>query len=255
MGGTGDYSHLTFSTGDATTSSVQGNPSNPPEPIRPGEYELLLSGTSGKSLSHTRARLIIGLMYLAGLRAGEVRRLREDQVVLDEDSPRIEIRGSKYGKGRNIPVDPRLLPLIREWHTIKPDSPLLVCTFARVPANGISTGAPVGSMVSHGVPWVTVQRAARRARITRHIRPHMFRHAAATNWLRAGFTLREVQHLLGHANIATTQRYLHVEDSEIAKKMRSIPVSVPDTTPCPYCQHPIKKRAVVCRWCKEEIAA
>ena len=61
-----------------------------------------------------------------------------------------------------------------------------------------------------GVPW---------------IHPHSFRHFYATNLLRSGAKITVVQELLGHANIETTARYLHVTESDLRYTIYNMPVS------------------------------
>jgi integron integrase len=71
---------------------------------------------------------------------------------------------------------------------------------------------------SHGVRWhadtgvldAFIRNAARRAGIAKRVSPHTFRHSFATHLLEAGYDIRQVQSLLGHANVQTTMIYTHV---------------------------------------------
>jgi site-specific recombinase XerD len=60
----------------------------------------------------------------------------------------------------------------------------------------------------------------REARIERHVTPHMLRHTVATLLLRNGADIRIVQEFLGHASIATTQRYTHVSKEHLIGVLR-----------------------------------
>jgi integrase/recombinase XerD len=64
-----------------------------------------------------------------------------------------------------------------------------------------------------------VSRYARRAGIE-HVHPHMLRHTYATELLREGFTISEVQALMRHADLRTTAVYLHIHDEQLAAKVR-----------------------------------
>jgi site-specific recombinase XerD len=54
------------------------------------------------------------------------------------------------------------------------------------------------------------------------VRPHMLRHSAATNWVRAGVDLDVVQHLLGHVSPASTAVYLHARDEDKRRAVEAV---------------------------------
>ena len=233
----------------------------PAEIVTPEQFALIMRHLDQPTQHDVRSAAIIASMYYAGLRKGEVIDLLIHRLVLDADHPRIEVRESKGGHGRNVPIDPRLIPYLDAWLAIRPDSEWLFCTYVQRPNNGISKGAPPGSQMSVNSVWQHVSIAKKRARITSRLHPHMFRHAAATNWLAQGFNVREVQYLLGHANLKTTQRYLHVHDGEIAGKMRalgmpgvrtSIKTAADLTRACDWCAETIKAAARICRYCNRD---
>jgi site-specific recombinase XerD len=66
--------------------------------------------------------------------------------------------------------------------------------------------------ISAKTVFMACRKATRRAGISKPVHPHSLRHAFATHLLEAGVNLRTIQILLGHANLETTARYLHVAD-------------------------------------------
>jgi integrase/recombinase XerD len=77
------------------------------------------------------------------------------------------------------------------------------------------------------------RKAAQRAGIKRRVHPHLFRHACATHMLDAGADLRTIQVMLGHADIRTTARYLHVSSQRlqaVRSPFDALPIKPLDTT-------------------------
>jgi integrase/recombinase XerD len=164
--------------------------------MSPAEVKLLLE--TPKNLAH---RAILTTMYAAGPRISEVAKLK----VADIDSSRnvIWIRGGKGRKDRQSLLSPRLLELLRAYFRWKQ------------PTEWLFPGQKPGQPISCGSIFRACQGAARKAGIAKAVHPHSLRHAFATHLLDAGVNLRTIQILLGHANLETTARYLHVSDTAV----------------------------------------
>ena len=157
------------------------------------------------------AHAVLATLRYTGLRRNEVAVVRLDGV--DLETRRLSVVG-KGDKPRIVPIAPPLVPVLDDYLTTArpelPKSPFFFAnpsshrgdryegrigptTVAKVVA-GAGTGAGVGG---------------------RHF-PHRWRHSYATSLLRRGVDIHVVQRLLGHANIATTTRYLHLSDADLS---------------------------------------
>jgi integrase/recombinase XerD len=83
------------------------------------------------------------------------------------------------------------------------------------PTEWLFPGQKPGQPISCEAIFRACQKAARKAGIAKAVHPHSLRHAFATHLLDAGVNLRTIQILLGHANLETTARYLHVSDTAV----------------------------------------
>jgi integrase/recombinase XerC len=89
----------------------------------------------------------------------------------------------------------------------------------RTDSPALFVNASGGRLSTQGITNV-IAKLRRQARIRRHVTPHMLRHTVATLLLRNGVDIRVVQEFLGHASIATTQRYTHVSKEHMVRVLR-----------------------------------
>jgi len=155
-----------------------------------------------------RNRTILEMLYATGARASELVSLKADDVSLEAGYVRCFGKGSKE---RILPIVGRMQALLREYLE------------AARPVIARRRNDPHLFLSYHGRPlrrediWRVVNTAARRAGIRKKIHPHTLRHSFATHLLEGGADLRAVQQMLGHADIATTQIYTHVDRSRLAE--------------------------------------
>ncbi len=139
----------------------------------------------------------------AGLRVSEASKL----CVGDIDSKRmvIIVRDGKGGRDRYAMLSPVLLEALRGYYKA-----------ARPPQPYLFQGRILGKPVPVEGVQTALRMALRRSGVSKRITPHSLRHAFATHSLESGTDLRVIQVLLGHANIRSTVRYVHVSTSTIA---------------------------------------
>jgi integrase/recombinase XerD len=157
--------------------------------------------TSGHPTS-VRNLALLELLYGSGLRASEVVSLPRGAI--RPDQPFIILRG-KGSKERLVPISSRAQNAVRHWIKIAPGgSPWLF------PSSK--------SYLSRVRLFQIVRAMAADAGIApERVSPHVLRHAFATHLLSGGADLRVLQSLLGHADIATTQIYTHVDTSRLVE--------------------------------------
>jgi integrase/recombinase XerD len=163
-----------------------------------------------------RNRAMLEVMHGCGLRVSEVCALRRADIRWA--AKMIEVRGGKGGKDRPVPYDAAVGAWLEAWDAQRPRGRTFFTTVK----------APAGGPVSPRYVQQLVRRLAMRVEIAqgrrgelREVTPHTFRHAYATELLEDGFNIREVQDLLGHADVHTTEIYTHVRPEGLAEKIRS----------------------------------
>lgn len=166
------------------------------------EMERVLEAPDPDHPLHWRDRAILELLYASGMRVSELAELPQTALDLREGVCLVFGKGSKE---RLVPVGgPALRALERYLREVRPG-------LERGKGRGrVFLNARGGPLSRQGV-WTVVRTACVRAGIEKHVSPHTFRHSFATHLLQGGADLAAVQELLGHADIATTQIYTHLD--------------------------------------------
>ena len=153
------------------------------------EVRRLLEACNIATPTGARNRAILELMYRAGLRVGEVCRLRTSDIRWDSEA--LVVNQSKNGSDRVVPLETGTLHLLRLWLQNRPKvkSPFL---FVNIKGDQVA-------QVSTRYVQQLMKLLARRAGVDpERVTPHVLRHCYATELLEEGFTIREVRQLLGH---------------------------------------------------------
>jgi len=185
-----------------------------PEILTPEEQTRLLGELEPTDCpSRLRNLALIRVMLNAGLRAREVRELKRQN--LDLRTGRLKVRG-KGGRERVLWLNENDLALVQSWldylgtSSNQSSSNLL---FTSLDGRRPICGRWLRSMV---------KRLGEKAGIDRRLHPHLLRHTFATNLLKYTKNLFLVSKALGHANLATTQIYLHLVDGELEAAMKGM---------------------------------
>ncbi len=173
----------------------------------------ITSGKSNQSSFRTYRELrnlaLVDILFATGMRVGEVSSLDLQDFHLEEGLFKVKGKG---GRDRlAYVVDEETIRFQREHAEsrarLKTESPAL---FLNASGERLST---------QGIANIIAQ-LRQEAGIDRHITPHMLRHTVATMLLRNGMDIRVVQEFLGHASIATTQRYTHITKEHLIGGLR-----------------------------------
>jgi site-specific recombinase XerD len=181
-------------------------PQKLPEVMSPDEAWRLLS-VSGS----LKVRAMLSLGYGAGLRAGEVVRLRVGDI--DSAQNIIRIVQSKGRKDRNVMLSPETLDLLRQWWKARPtqfDAGVPPAERLLFPSR--KPGKPMSTRQLGRLFHQTLDAAG----IKKPVTLHALRHSFATHLLERGTDIRVIQALLGHEKLDTTARYARVATGMIA---------------------------------------
>lgn len=178
-----------------------------PGTLTTDEVARLIGAVTGGDARALRDRALLELFYSSGLRVSELAGLMLQQVDLENGFLRVFGKGSKE---RVVPVGGRALDALAAYITAgRPQ-------FVRTSVTGSQLFLNKhGKALSRVSLWMFVKDYAKRAGITKSVKPHALRHSFATHLLTGGADLRAIQEMLGHASISTTQIYTAVEPSRL----------------------------------------
>lgn len=146
------------------------------------------------------------LFYSSGLRLAELAALNVEDVDLRDRM--LIVRQGKGGKSRILPVGQEALKSLQNWLSIR----------SRYSINGekaLFIGCR-GKRIGCRAIQLRLSQWQKKLGLSVHLHPHMLRHSFASHLLESSGDLRAVQELLGHANLATTQIYTHLDFQHLA---------------------------------------
>jgi len=184
-------------------------PRHLPETLGEEDVDALLAVRWPDGPLALRNRALLETLYASGMRVAEVAALREEQLDLSEGLARVIGKGSKE---RIVLLGESAVDALRIY--LAEGRPRLL----RARGAGEVFLGVHGRRLTTARLWGVVQEAARRAGLATRVYPHLLRHSFATHMLSRGADLRIIQELLGHADLATTEIYTHVDQ----QRLRSI---------------------------------
>lgn len=203
------YRHL-VAAGRAEVNPFDGvqapkSPRRLPATLSVDELSALLARHAGDDLS-VRDHAMLELFYSSGLRLAELAALDVGGIDFAQRQVRVTGKGNKQ---RVLPVGEKAAAALQNWLRRRPGLAAAGERALFVNKNGDRLGA-------RGIQH-RVNTFARRHGLGRRLHPHMLRHSFASHVLASSGDLRAVQEMLGHADIATTQIYTHLDFQHLAK--------------------------------------
>ncbi|MFZ4593036.1 MAG: tyrosine recombinase [Verrucomicrobiaceae bacterium] len=178
-----------------------------PDTMNEPDVKRLIESVNGQTPLDRRDRAILELFYAAGLRLSELTNARLENLDTEEGFIRVTGKGNKT---RLAPVGKAALVALQVY--LDHARPVLVKARTE---SWIFISRRGGQLSIERVQELLKERAAQAGMDPARIHPHLLRHSFATHLLSHGADLRVIQEMLGHADIATTQIYTHVDDRRL----------------------------------------
>lgn len=179
-----------------------------PKVLSPEQINRLFESPRGRDPFWRRDRAMLELLYATGCRASELSNLKLEDVHLDQGYSMCHGKGNKE---RLVPLGGRAIEAVRTY--LEHERGIL--------AKRAAAAAPWlllsyrGRRLRRERIWELLKRYVHRVGAPPLVSPHTMRHSFATHMLAGGADLRQVQEMLGHSSIATTQIYTHVDSTRL----------------------------------------
>ena len=179
-----------------------------PKAISPEEIEKILAAPVEENVPKSqRDTALLEMLYASGMRVTELVSLNVSDLTFDEQNPQVgsvRVKGKRASKERVIPLSGSVLDTLRTYisqgraqlvHDPNEDALFLNNRGQRLTRQGL---------------WLIIKHYVESVGISSEVTPHTLRHSFAAHKLSQGKSLQDIQRLLGHANISTTQVYAHL---------------------------------------------
>ncbi|MEE9368160.1 MAG: site-specific tyrosine recombinase XerD [Pontiella sp.] len=177
-----------------------------PDTLSEKEVMLLLDAPDLRKPLGVRDRAILEIFYASGLRVSELANLQLPSLHLEEGYIRVIGKGQKE---RVIPVAKNSSDILQRYlEEVRP----LLCENPHIQNVFVSKRE---SALCRQRLWQIIKKYTKDAGIMKNVTPHTLRHSFASHLLHNGASLRVIQEMLGHADIATTQIYTHIDPNRL----------------------------------------
>ena len=167
--------------------------------------DLLEAPNKGNTPKHLRDAALLNMLYATGMRVSEVVFLQLSDVDLERELLMVKVREGE-SLSREVPLDDQMHQILERY--LEDGRPYLV----KNPNETALFLNHRGQQLTRQGLWLIIKSYAREVELTSEVTPHTLRHSFAAHKLDSGSDLEEVQRLLGHANISTTQIYTQIEE-------------------------------------------
>ena len=174
-----------------------------PDILSTDEIDRIIATIDTSSVKGLRDQAMLEVLYSCGLRVSELTSLKIQDLFFGEGYIRVIGKGDKQ---RLVPISAIARERIHRYLDQRPGGRSNIET---VFLNNR------GSQLTRVMVFTILKEAARRAGINKRISPHTFRHSFATHLLEGGASIRQVQEMLGHESILTTEIYTHLDSSHL----------------------------------------
>lgn len=174
-----------------------------PDILSTEEIDRIIGAIDMRSHKGRRDSAMLEVLYSCGLRVSELTSLRLADLFFGEGYIRVTGKGDKQ---RLVPVSTVARDKIQLYLEERPQK------YAGVETVFLNNR---GSALTRVMVFTIIRQVARRAGITKRISPHTFRHSFATHLLEGGASIRQVQEMLGHESILTTEIYTHLDNAHL----------------------------------------
>lgn len=177
------------------------------------EVDQILNSIDTSTTKGVRDRALIELLYSCGLRASEAVTLQLGDLFFEDGYIRVVGKGSKQ---RLIPISPVAQQRVQEYLALRNEDGKASDREHTLFLNNRGRG------LSRVMLFTLIKRYVTQAGLKHNVSPHTFRHSFATHLLHGGASIREVQEMLGHESISTTEIYTHLNESSLREAVERL---------------------------------
>lgn len=186
-------------------------PRHLPEVLSVDEVDALIEAIELGTDEGERNRVMLEVLYGCGLRVSELTGLHIYDLFLAEGYIRVRGKGDKE---RFVPINNRAASLLEMYiNEVRPH------VAVKKPYADVVFLSRRGTSLTRAMVFTIIRRAAEAAGIKKVISPHTLRHSFATHLLQGGADISDIQVMLGHSSISTTEIYTHIDISRLVEVM------------------------------------